>query len=161
MIVGISIVTAAGLAWAGGHLGLNNDEMALFEPDVPFLKLRDDFRSAFPNLIDPIVVVVDGGAPASVAESTRALAATLRAQPELFVAVYDPGASDFFERNGLMYLSSDELEISAQGQGYVVRVNRESWAPFFADLSILSGTAHARRQTGRRHPEPPPPTTTR
>jgi hypothetical protein len=44
---------------------------------------------------------------------------------------------DRFYVENLEPLTSDEIEISAQGQGYVVRVNRESWAPFFADLNFV------------------------
>ena len=34
-------------------------------------------------------------------------------------------------------LTANELDISLQNQGFVVRVNRESRAPFFADLHFL------------------------
>jgi hypothetical protein len=44
---------------------------------------------------------------------------------------------DRFYIENLEPLSSDELEISVQGQAYTVRVNRESWAPFFADLHFV------------------------
>ena len=44
---------------------------------------------------------------------------------------------DRFYIENLEPLSSDELEISAQGQAYTVRVNRETWAPFFADLHFV------------------------
>ncbi|HEY5665161.1 MAG TPA: DUF4845 domain-containing protein [Gammaproteobacteria bacterium] len=44
---------------------------------------------------------------------------------------------DRFYIENLEPLSSDELEISVQGQAYAVRVNRETWAPFFADLHFV------------------------
>ena len=44
---------------------------------------------------------------------------------------------DRFYIENLEPLSSDELEISASGDSYAVRVNRETWAPFFADLHFV------------------------
>ncbi len=117
------------LFYAAGELGLDNDEMALFEQDVPFLQLREDFRSAFPKLIDPIVVVIDGDASDRVISASAQLAARLRRRPDLFLAVYEPGASSFFEENGLLYLSPDELEDVvdklARAQPYLARLSRD------------------------------------
>jgi len=44
---------------------------------------------------------------------------------------------DRFYIENLEPLTADELDISVQGQGYNVRVNRETWAPFFADLHFV------------------------
>lgn len=44
---------------------------------------------------------------------------------------------DRFYIENLEALSSDEIDISAAGDGYAVRVNRETWAPFFADLHFV------------------------
>jgi hypothetical protein len=44
---------------------------------------------------------------------------------------------DRFYIENLEPLSSDELDISLQNQGFLVRVQRESRAPFFADLHFV------------------------
>ena len=44
---------------------------------------------------------------------------------------------DRFYIENLEPLTADELDISAQGQSYNVRVSRETWAPFFADLHFV------------------------
>lgn len=100
----------ASLYYAAGHLGINTDTADMISPS---LKWRQDFiayRDSFPSRDDNIVAVIEG--PNSEASFSYAdeLAAALAAEPELFPTVFFPGGGEFFERNGLLYLSVDDLE---------------------------------------------------
>jgi hypothetical protein len=55
-VILVFLAAAAGaVAYAAGHLGLDSDEMALFDRDVPFIQMREAYRRDFPTLLDPIV----------------------------------------------------------------------------------------------------------
>lgn len=82
----------------------------MFSAQVSYAAKRAAFESAFPNLVDPVVIVLDGPDPAQVESMTQALQARLRAEPTNFLAVQDPQALDFFARYGLLYLEPDELQ---------------------------------------------------
>jgi hopanoid biosynthesis associated RND transporter like protein HpnN len=99
------LVVGAGLP----RLGLHSNEDALFSKGVAYAKLRDEFRRAFPALIDPVLVVIDAQSVDQARESADALRARLRAQPELFPVVFEPGGGPFFDHQGLLYLEPNEV----------------------------------------------------
>jgi len=104
-------VASAAVAFGVGfpRLGLYSNEDALFSKGVSYAALRDEFRSAFPALIDPVLVVIDAQTVDQAMEAADALRARLRAQPELFPTVFEPGGGPFFDHQGLLYLEPDEL----------------------------------------------------
>lgn len=103
------LLSLAGVVYAARNLGLNSDEDDLFAEELPFVALRRDFYAAFPRLVDPVVVVIDADT-LDLADAARdRLAEALRADPEHFAHVFEPGGGPFFEQNGLLYLSTDEL----------------------------------------------------
>lgn len=81
----------------------------MFSAQTSYAAKRQAFESAFPNLVDPIVVVLDGPDPAKLESMALALQTRLQAEPAHFLAVHDPQAQDFFARYGLLYLELDEL----------------------------------------------------
>lgn len=97
-------------AFALPRLRLDSDEEALFAKSVGYHEQRNEFQAAFPALVDPIVVVVEAASVDLVDEATRALRERLLREPERFPTVYQPGGGDFFERNGLLYLETGDLE---------------------------------------------------
>ena len=134
------VMTAACLAYGSGHLGLNSNEEVVFGEDIPFVRLKEEFRRALPNLINPIVVVIDAENFDLAEDAAARLAARLRVQPELFSDVYNPGGGTFFERHGLLYLSIDELDDLADSlagaQPYLAELSRDNSLRGF--LSLLS-----------------------
>jgi hypothetical protein len=91
------------------RLGLHSNEDALFSKSVGYAHLRENFRQAFPALVDPVLVVIDGQTVDQAREAADALRARLRAQPELFPTVFEPGGGPFFDHQGLLYLEPDEV----------------------------------------------------
>ena len=154
VVLAFLAATAGCLVYASGHLGLNSDEMALFREDVPFLKLREDFRRAFPKLVDPIVVMIDGDTLDLVEDAADRLASRLRQQPKLFVAVYQPGSGAFFEEHGLLYLTSDALEDLADrlagAQPFLAELSRD---PSLRGFLGLLGEASRAAGSGDLDPE--------
>ncbi len=120
-------LTAASVAVAAGHLGINANTDDLFDADLPFRRLDHEFYRAFPVLDDSVLVVVDAPTRPAAEAAVRALAARVEAEPETFASVWTPGVGPFFERNGLLYLETGELDRLA---GRLIEAQ-----PFLAELA--------------------------
>lgn len=123
------VATLLILAVSHDRLALDSNEEALFGRDLPFVRMRAAFAEAFPQLVDPIIIVLDGPDVDRVASSADALAARLRHQPERFPRVIQPGGGPFFEAHGLLYLSTEEVEELvdrlAQVQPYLAELSQD------------------------------------
>ncbi len=96
--------------YAATHLGINSDNVSLLAEDLPARVIHKEFSKLFPNLEDGMFVVVDAETPELSRDSADALATRLSTNHELFDEVYLPGGGTFFESNGLLYRSVDELD---------------------------------------------------
>lgn len=109
------VVVAALVATVGAgifvvrNVAINTDTEDMLSPDLPFQKYSREEDEAFPQLSDMLVVVIDGLTPDVADDAAIALAARMRGLPTIFRSVFDPAADPFFRRNGLLYLSTDEL----------------------------------------------------
>ncbi len=110
VIVLFLITTAALGAYAAATLGINSNEIDVFSKDLRVMKLREAYFDNFPELRDPIVVVVDAVTPDLAHDSMSRLARRLRSEPEVFPGVYQPDGGKFFDEHGLLYLSASELQ---------------------------------------------------
>ena len=110
VVVALSLASAgAGLAYAATHITMFTDTTDLLSKKLSFRASYDDFRAAFPQFSDNIVIVIDGDNADVVAHTSGEIAARLRAQPELFPYVFDPVDDPFFVRNGLLFLDVETL----------------------------------------------------
>jgi len=110
-VILLFLITTAGLgAYAAATLRINSSEIDVFSKDLRVMKLRADYLDNFPELRDPIVVVVDAVTPDLAHDSANRLAQRLRSQPELFPGVYQPDGGKFFDESGLLYLGVSELQ---------------------------------------------------
>jgi len=109
VVVLAALSAVAGLWYAAANLTIDTDTTDMLAKDLPFRKAYDEYKAAFPQFSDNIVIVIDGNNPDVVADAGAQMAARLRAEPELFPYVFDPRNDPFFIRNGLLYLDEDEL----------------------------------------------------
>jgi hopanoid biosynthesis associated RND transporter like protein HpnN len=82
----------------------------MISDEVPYRRLEKEFQSAFPQFKETIVVVIDADTPEAARLQAAKLAGRLKRETGLFKGVYAPGSGEFFERNGLLYLSVKDLE---------------------------------------------------
>jgi hopanoid biosynthesis associated RND transporter like protein HpnN len=122
----ILLGTAAVLYYTVNHLGIDTDLNKMLSKELPFWRLDEEYRQAFPQYADTMLVVIDGATPDLAADSSRVLAHRLR-ETGLFKSVYRPGGEEFFEKNGLLYLSVEELTTLADNLAEV--------QPFLAKLT--------------------------
>jgi hopanoid biosynthesis associated RND transporter like protein HpnN len=101
--------TAASVFYIAGNLGMNTSTEDMLSRDLPFRQRHAEFKDAFPQFSNNILVVIDGANVDLAEDAAEALEARLEAKTDLFKAVHRPGGGDFFARNGLMYLDVDEL----------------------------------------------------
>jgi hopanoid biosynthesis associated RND transporter like protein HpnN len=95
------------------NLGVNSNNLELISADLPSRVNHAAFSEHFPNLENALLVVIDGETPELAREGAEKLEAGLRTRPDRFEDVYLPGGGTFFEQNGLLYRSPDELDVFA------------------------------------------------
>jgi hopanoid biosynthesis associated RND transporter like protein HpnN len=107
------ILSAVSADYAVRHFAIKTDINDLISGDLPWTKRAREFLNTFPQR--EILAVVDAPTPELVERATTRLAAALEQRPNLFPAVRQPQSGAFFERNGLLYLSTDELRRITDG----------------------------------------------
>ncbi|HVV64728.1 MAG TPA: MMPL family transporter [Rhizomicrobium sp.] len=100
---------AAGL-YTAQHFNMNTNSETLISPELDWRKREARFDTLFPQQNNLILVVLDGATPELAERAQRLLAARLQERPKLFPIVRQSGGGPFFERNGLLFLSKDEVD---------------------------------------------------
>jgi len=109
-VILLSLLAAAfAFHFVAGHIAIDTDSNKLFRADLPFRKNQAAIDQAFPQSNDLIAVVIDGATPELAEQAAASLADRLQARSDLFRSVRRPDAGPFFERNGLLFMSVDEV----------------------------------------------------
>jgi hopanoid biosynthesis associated RND transporter like protein HpnN len=111
LVLFLSILTTAGvLIYTVNHFRIDTELTDMISEKLPYRKLEKEFQSAFPQFKETIVVVIDADTPETARLQREKLAERLKKETGLFKGVYAPGSGEFFEKNGLLYLSVKDLE---------------------------------------------------
>lgn len=110
LLIAAVLLTAGVVAYTVSNFTVNTNLTEMVSDELPFRKDIKEYRRLFPQLTDTIVVVVEADTPELALESRKKLAAKLVAEKDKLQSVFAPGGGDFFEKNGLLYLSITELE---------------------------------------------------
>ena len=152
----IFLSVAAGgfcLYYAGKNLGINTDTADMISPSLDWRQDFVDFRESFPVRNRNIVVVIDAAVPERADELAASLAESFRVRPDLFNTVFLAGDGEFFERNGLLYLSVEELELLgdrlAEAQPLLGRMKQR-----FDGVRLLSIVGEIAERGGGRQLQP-------
>ncbi|SMG58489.1 hopanoid transporter HpnN [Paraburkholderia susongensis] len=109
-IIALSIVLAVlGGVYVVQNFKINTDVSRLIETDKQWSALENALDAAFPDRGDTVLVVVEARAPEFADAAANALSAALRADPKEFTSVSQPAGGPFFEHNGLLFPSTDEV----------------------------------------------------
>jgi hopanoid biosynthesis associated RND transporter like protein HpnN len=95
--------------YAARHFAINTDINRLISPDLPWRQQELAFSRAFPQRNGTIFAVVDAPTTELASQASTALTARLSPQKALFRSVEEPQNSPLFVRDGLLFLSTDEL----------------------------------------------------
>ena len=110
LLVFILCATGVLLFFTIQNFKIDTDLTKMISSDLPFRQTVKKFHEEFPDLVGSILVVVDGDVPEQVTQARDILAARLQQETSFFKSIYLPGNDPFFKKNGLLYLSTEELE---------------------------------------------------
>lgn len=91
------------------RFAIDTDSAKLISPSLPWRQREAAFDKAFPQTTDLIAVVIDGTTPELAERASADLVERLAARKDLFRSVRRPDGGPFFQRNGLLFLSTDEV----------------------------------------------------
>jgi hopanoid biosynthesis associated RND transporter like protein HpnN len=109
----IVLLTIAGGIYGAQRLSIDTDLDKLINPDLPWRQLEKAMDDAFPQNVDTLVVVIDAKTPDQAADATSAMMAKLEklaATTTLFKSVRRPDGDTFFQRDGMLLLSKEEVQ---------------------------------------------------
>ena len=111
------VLLAAALAgyYVVGHVRIDTDTSNLISPNQPWRRAAAEMDKAFPQNQDLLAVVIDGTTPDQTEDAAQALGSELSANTSMFQDVREPAASLFFRKNGLLFLSREEVQKFADG----------------------------------------------
>src|SRR4030088_635002 len=95
--------------YVSNHFSINTDVGRLIDTNAPWAQREAALSAAFPQRGDSTLVVVRAPAPELSTQAARELATRLEQQPDLFHSVNLTDSSDFFMRNGLLFLDLDKV----------------------------------------------------
>src|SRR5437016_595895 len=113
VIVVAMALAAASTDYAARHFAIKTDVTDLFPPDLSWTQRAFEYMRSFPQ--PDILVVVDAPTPELVEEASSKLVEALTARRDVIRAVHQPQSGEFFERNGLLYLPTGEVERVTDG----------------------------------------------
>ncbi len=102
-------VTAAALLTAMQRMAITTDTSQLISPDVAWRVEERRMETAFPQLRDVMLVVIDGQTPELAEDGAARLTAALAADSKTFRRVTRPDGGDFLAREGLLFGSVDDV----------------------------------------------------
>ena len=109
VIAAALILTVASSWYAATHFSMTTDINKLISTDMPWRQREMAFEKAFPQY-ELIVAVIEAPTPELVAKASDALAERLSHQKDLFRSIQQPQGGAFFEQNGFLFETTDQLE---------------------------------------------------
>lgn len=102
-------LTAGGVYLTVERFAIDTDTANLFSPDIAWRKNEAALYKSFPDLLDVIVVVIDGKTGEQADDAAKRLTEALQGQP-LMSRVWRPDEHEFFHKNGLLFLPASDIE---------------------------------------------------
>ncbi|MHB8562752.1 MAG: MMPL family transporter [Acidiferrobacteraceae bacterium] len=133
LLVVAFVLTALALYYVVVHFAISTDTSGMLSRDLPFERLQNRFNKSFPQSNDTIVIVVKGESAGLSRRAAGRLSIWLKRHGAGITSVYQPGGGRFFERNGLLYLSTKDLwalsSHLSQAQPFLARLARKPTIP--------------------------------
>jgi uncharacterized protein len=108
-VFGLALVLTVASSWyAATHFSMTTDINKLISTDMPWRQREMAFEKAFPQY-ELIVAVIEAPTPELVASASDALTERLSKQKDLFRSVQQQQGGAFFEQNGFLFETTDQL----------------------------------------------------
>jgi hopanoid biosynthesis associated RND transporter like protein HpnN len=108
--LGVLALAGFGAWYAAQNLAVNTDSANMISAELPWRVDFNEYRDAFPSRDRNLLIVVDAPTSSAADAFTAALLDELRRDPALYGIPLAAGEGEFFERNGLLYLPTPEIE---------------------------------------------------
>ncbi|MGA8403083.1 MAG: MMPL family transporter, partial [Stellaceae bacterium] len=108
VLAALALTLVAGW-YAATHLSVDTDIEKLLPSDLPWRQNELALDREFPQNANLLAIVIDGANGDLADTAAQRLADALRAEPQLFHNVRRPDGGAFFDQNGLLFLSVEEL----------------------------------------------------
>jgi hopanoid biosynthesis associated RND transporter like protein HpnN len=110
LVLALALALTALAAWyASAHFAMSTDLNKLISADLPWRQREIALSKAFPQRQDTLLAVLDAPSPEHANQAARALQAALATQDQTIIQVRALETSDFFAREGLLYLPTAEV----------------------------------------------------
>jgi hopanoid biosynthesis associated RND transporter like protein HpnN len=115
LLIGLVLATAAGY-YTARHFAINTDINTLISPNLDWRQRDQQFDQAF-DRDRTILAVVEAATPEQTSAAAAALEQKLKGDTKNFQSMTPLGSGEFFEKNGLLFLPTEELgKITGQFQ---------------------------------------------
>jgi hopanoid biosynthesis associated RND transporter like protein HpnN len=100
--------------YTSAEFNMDTDSTKLISDQVGWRQRENHFDKLFPQQVNLILVVVDGATPEIAEASTAALTGALDGDKKYFAHVRRPDGGAFFNQNGLLFLSYEEVKSTTE-----------------------------------------------
>ena len=111
-IVSFLLLAAVPATYVTRHFAIVTDSKELLSSSLPWRQQERMLHDAFPQRIDQIIAVIDASTPEAADDAADALVNGLASRPDVIRSVSRPDGGEFFERDGILLLSLDEVQRS-------------------------------------------------
>jgi uncharacterized protein len=111
-IIGALVLATLSLLVASNRFAMTTDTAELISPNVAWRQQERTMETAFPQLRDVMLVVIDGATPELAEDGASKLAAKLAGDKAHFRMVTRPDGGEFLNREGLLFGSMREVRES-------------------------------------------------
>jgi uncharacterized protein len=109
-IIGIAVLLGLATAMhAASHFAIDADVNKLISKELPWRQREVAFEKSFPPKEETILAVIDAPTSELATQATAALIQKLSDQKDHFHSILEAGGGPFFQKNGLLFLPSEEV----------------------------------------------------
>ncbi|MET0277209.1 MAG: MMPL family transporter [Pseudorhodoplanes sp.] len=108
-IVVFALLTLGSALYTARNFAINTDISNLISPNIDWRQREIALEKSFPSRAHTILAVVDAPTPELATLAADTLAERLKKNPALFPEVRRPDGGEFFEKNGLLFLPTEQL----------------------------------------------------
>src|SRR4051812_18728462 len=109
VILGFLLTAIVSASFFARHVDITTDKSHLMSSSLPWRQQELMIDSAFPQRVDRILVVIDAATPEAADDAADALVNELSPRTEVIRAIDRVDGGEFFERNGILFRSLDEV----------------------------------------------------
>src|SRR5271165_5933242 len=103
------LVATFSAGYLARHFAITTDSKKLLSSSLPWRQQEIMLDQAFPQSTNLIIAVVDGATPEAADDAADALVNSLSPRADVIRSIRRPDGGEFFARNGILFLSLDEV----------------------------------------------------